>query len=1038
VKKPVFATAICVHDDWWFLESTIRSFESAGPIFVFVSRVPWNGNPGNWPKCVEVAEAAGATAIVGDWPTERLHREASIKDLLNRSFTHGLLPDSDEIIEPALLSAIKLVATARLAQRVYVEMDTYWKEPDCVIRPRERLAPLLMAELGAVTAMDVSRFNGRLFEGGKPLTLTAEHGVLHHLSYVGPDERITRKLASWSHHDEVVPNWWESVWLKWDEDKLLRNLHPTSPPAYGMVERIPRPEVLREVPNYRQVAEPPASKLKRALPSVSVVIPLYGNSADIHDCLQSLSHAQDLLKEVIVVDNASPDDAAEVARSFPFARVIENTENLGFAKASNQGAEASSGDVVLFLNSDTIVPRVGIVELLRSLYRSGAVAAAGPYSNFAGHNQQLDPTYTTLDNIDLFAHDFTTRAEPDVEVDMLVGFCLAVRRSVLDEVGLFDERFGLGMFEDNDLCYRIRRAGYKLVVSSKSFVHHHGSRTLSRMPVARALFQTNRQAYFSKWREDTATGFAPWLAGVGQGPIVFDAKRQPERLREIAKGPAARARISLCMIVKNEERVLEECLESASPFFSEMIIVDTGSTDRTKEIALRYGAKVLEHPWQDSFSEARNNSIAQAKGEWIFWLDADDTLPISTGEAILKAVLTAPSHVIGFVVPVQFTDDGPNGGTRVDHLKLFRNFSGLEFEGHIHEQILTSLRKHTGEVGRINEPVLHSGYDTSPEGQAKKRERDYKLLRLDLKERPNHPFVLFNMGMTDHFSGQHITAIDWLSKSIKLAEASESHKRKAYALKALSQRALGDCEAACQTIVDGLADVGDDPELRFQYGLILSDMGKLEQAREQYLAMPAPNPNHFSSFDMGILTFKRDHNLGTAYMNLGDYANATECWRRALKTAPDFLHSAIALFDAGLLTGDYLGAEEAMNHVRLVTGPSEDWAQLMAQFEERWRGPEASIRRLREIVDNERIHAGPRLVLSRRLLELGRTQEAMPHLRMLAANGISEAAYCLGVAETRAGRFANALSWIEQALELNPGHQQTSDQVEALRRAIAS
>src|SRR5665213_360932 len=102
------------------------------------------------------------------------------------------------------------------------------------------------------------------------------------------------------------------------------------------------------------------------------------------------------------------------------------------------------------------------------------------------------------------------------------------------------------------------------------------------------------------------------------------------------------------------------------------------------------------------------------------WMDADDTLAPGSGEIILNAVLNAPRDVIAFIIPVQFLEEnGRPTGTRVDHVKLFRIFPDMEWTGAIHEQILPELRRRGGKIARLNALVLHSGYDTSPEGQAK-------------------------------------------------------------------------------------------------------------------------------------------------------------------------------------------------------------------------------------------------------------------------------------------------------------------------------
>lgn len=1034
--------AICVHDDDWFLPDCIRSFESAGPVHVFVSKLPWHGPEGNWERAAQKASVSGAEVILGEWPTEILHRQGALHWMIDHGFSHAFIPDSDEIIEEGLLQSLCSAASIHLAQRFYVEMDTYWKEPDTIIRPRESLRPLLLFELDEVWPDDQHKFSGRLYGGGKGLVFQADHGILHHLSYVGPDERIKRKISTWSHHDEVVPNWWENVWLGWNQNPLLRNLHPTHPPVYSFAEQVPCPKLLNGVLSHR----PTRSELSSdcSWPTVSVIIPLFGNTSDIRRCLESLEANRDLVHEVIVIDNASPDAAASVTSEFSFVTLVRNKTNLGFGQASNQGAAQASGDVLLFLNSDTIVPRSGLMRLIEALERSGSIGAAGPLTNRSGHHQQIDPTYTTRQSIGFFADAFARMSASDREVDMLVGFCLAVRRSVFVEIGEFDPRFGLGLFEDNDLCYRIRRAGYKLVIAARSFVHHEGSRSLLKLPDPASLFKRNLALYQEKWKADVESGFADGLSGIGPADrggepsrIRFDVALKPEGLLEVAVEKAKRARISLCMIVRDEERVLGSCLESAHPFFFEMIVVDTGSKDKTKAIANQYGAKVIDYPWTDSFSDARNVSLQNAAGDWILWLDADDTVPLRTGEAIQNAVLTARKGMVGFVLPVQFVDEGPAGGTRVDHLKLFRNLPGLEFELRIHEQIIGSLRKHPGEIGRIDAPILHSGYDTSPEGQARKRIRDQKLLELDLKEHPMHPFVLFNLGMTEHHLGNHSEAISWLDKSLDASQPGESHRRKAYALKALSQRAGGRLPEACQTIVDGLKEVGEDPELRFQYGLILSEMGQYRESLEQYLAMSVPDPNCFHSFDVGVLTFKRDHNIATVYLALGDFKSAAAHWRKALVTAPSFLHSAFGLFDAALDQGDYSTAKEAMEHVHLVSGWSENWAEMLVRFEERWHGAGAVIQRLCDVVEQRPFELAPRLVLARRLLAANQISRARPELEMLASAGVAEAAYCLGVTDVRAGRMAEALTWMERALDLDPTHEATRNQVEALRRALS-
>jgi len=178
--------------------------------------------------------------VAGTWPDESSHRRFALQWLREHGHQHVLILDSDEVVEPQLLEHLQQIAAAGLAERVYVHMDTYWKSPQYVSRPRERLTPVVMIDVQKVEHVHI-----REYTGGRAMVLGPEYGVIHHLSYAGPDERILRKISTWSHRDEVVEDWYRRVWQGWDSDKLMRNLHPTHPGAYGFAERIPCPEILK-------------------------------------------------------------------------------------------------------------------------------------------------------------------------------------------------------------------------------------------------------------------------------------------------------------------------------------------------------------------------------------------------------------------------------------------------------------------------------------------------------------------------------------------------------------------------------------------------------------------------------------------------------------------------------------------------------------------------------------------------------------------------------------------------------------------------
>lgn len=180
-------------------------------------------------------------------------------------------------------------------------------------------------------------------------------------------------------------------------------------------------------------------------------------------------------------------------------------------------------------------------------------------------------------------------------------------------------------------------------------------------------------------------------------------------------------RISLCMIVRDEEAHLGRCLRSVQPYVDEIIVVDTGSTDGTVEIARQYGAQVYHHPWENDFSKHRNQSVGYATGEWILRLDADEELVQEDGPLLRKTVAEGKADYYF----LQFHDlhhDGSEHGVFYQ-IRLFRNGRGMIFERKVHEQLRLKGKGAYAPI-RIN----HYGYDLSPEQMEQKCRARLQLL----------------------------------------------------------------------------------------------------------------------------------------------------------------------------------------------------------------------------------------------------------------------------------------------------------------------
>ncbi len=320
------------------------------------------------------------------------------------------------------------------------------------------------------------------------------------------------------------------------------------------------------------------------------------------------------------------------------------------------------------------------------------------------------------------------------EARRLVGFCLAVRTSSFRAVGGFDERFEIGGFEDDDLCRRLHQIDLRLLIAHGSFVHHSCHASFDANDVDWRVTQLENQVRFEeKW-----------------GP---DALRQPVLL-------------TACLIVKNEEQMLAACLESVRDAVDEIVVYDTGSNDRTMQIASEAGATVVEGEWEDSFAAARNAALRHATGEWVLSIDADERL--QTHPDVLRAQLAEPhSEVEAYLVAIENLH-GP-GNPRSVHtaIRMFRRRS-TTWRHRLHEQVVAAddpaRRLRTAYLSGAR--LIHHGYIAEVFDNRNKADRNLELARAAVDDgEVDRSYALMNLGRALESAGHSEEAVTRLSEA---------------------------------------------------------------------------------------------------------------------------------------------------------------------------------------------------------------------------------------------------------------------------------
>ncbi|ULL13150.1 glycosyltransferase [Paenibacillus sp. H1-7] len=306
------------------------------------------------------------------------------------------------------------------------------------------------------------------------------------------------------------------------------------------------------------------------------------------------------------------------------------------------------------------------------------------------------------------------------------------------------------------------------------------------------------------------------------------------------------------VIARNEEAVLARCLESVRSIADELIVVDTGSTDRTADIALSYGAKVVHEPWRDDFAQARNTGIAHAASEWILVIDADEEV-VDGAERIVAFLkeTEADKALVRIVNPV-----GELAEEKVTYEseRLFRSGKGYRFEGAIHEQLVRDREDdRESDTGQQGEPLStpsdgaaalspplsplllhHTGYLPAELSRKKTIERNMRILQRVLEEHPEDPFHIYNLGVTYCQSGQAEQALAIFARALRLATPGAPYRGTLVRDYAKVLLAAGDYAEASVLLQEETKRYSGYSDLHLLHGESLEGQGLLSDAFNAY------------------------------------------------------------------------------------------------------------------------------------------------------------------------------------------------------------
>ncbi len=511
--------------------------------------------------------------------------------------------------------------------------------------------------------------------------------------------------------------------------------------------------------------------------------------------------------------------------------------------------------------------------------------------------------------------------------------------------------------------------------------------------------------------------------------------RRINELRMLAETYKKRTTVSACIMVKNEEEMLSGCLDSLRDWVDEIVVVDTGSTDKTVEIAHSYGAKIYHHPWENSFSEARNHTLEHAACDWILVIDADERMFAEDIPQVVQMLNQDRFPVIAVNV-FNYYPDIEDTVTFLPSKRLFRRSLGLRYSGIVHNQLQVPEETPTLKTGIR---IKHFGYGLSKERMYAKLARTKALLEEQLKAQPDDAFALFNYAQLhraspDGFKEENAAVVlKAAGRAIEITSPDNPDNRHIYYM-CLDQLAwtnfyLKDYEKAEKYCLKALEAKPGYLDALLLLGYVYYSTNELAKSRqyfEKYLTAQAAYDPANETENIILL------NLGgraDALFNLGVLAEMQQDWRASkeyfletLRAKPTYHSAHFALARACLRENDALSAEqhflEQLKTGRLLHDTLLSLAQLAVQQQQLAKAEGYCLKAIAEAPNSV-----PALLEYAQLCKkLGRFGQAAEYFQKGMAADSSDPSIRVQLAEcySAAGSFPEAIATYESLLRDYP------------------